>query len=96
MNDSYRNCTAANCSSDTAATVDYSTPTYATYMESHSSDTGTEHVLVYSLTTPYKVALIPPVITMSFGTQNALQARKVGNNLCSIDAMEPIFTITIN
>ena len=96
MNDAYKNCTAADCSSDSDATVDYSSPTYATYMESHSSDTGTEHVLVYALTTPYTVALIPPVITMSFGTQNALQARKTGNNLCSIDAMEPIFTITIN
>ncbi len=96
MNDAYKNCTAADCASNTDATVDYSTPTYATYMESHSSDTGTEHVLVYKLTNPYTVALIPPVIIMSFGTQNALQARKVGTNLCSIDAMEPIFTITIN
>ena len=95
MNDAYKNCTAADCASDTDATVDYSSPSYATYMESHSSDTGTDHVLVYALTTAYTVALIPPVITMSFGTQNALQARKVGNNLCSIDAMEPIFTVSI-
>ena len=95
MNDAYKNCTAADCASDTDATVDYSSPSYATYMESHSGDTGTEHVLVYALTTAYTVALIPPVITMSFGTQNALQARKVGNNLCSIDAMEPIFTVSI-
>ena len=96
MNDSYKNCTAADCASSSDATADYSTPTYATYMETHSSDSHATHVLVYKLTTPYTVAIQPPVITMAFGTQNALQARKVGNNLCSIDAMEPIFTITIN
>ena len=65
-------------------------------MESHSSDPDNYHVLIYKLTTPYTVAMMPPVITMSFGTQDAIQARKVGNNLCSLDAMEPIFTITIN
>ena len=95
MNDSYKNCTAADCASSTDATVSYSTPTYATYMESHTADTEATHILIYKLTTPYTVALQPPVITMSFGTQDALQARKVGNNLCSIDAMEPIFTIAI-
>jgi len=95
MNDSFTQCTHAACSSTSDGTVDYSTPTYATYMESHSADTGTEHILVYALTTPYTVTLIPPLVTMSFGTQNALQARKVGNNLCTIDALEPIFTVTI-
>ena len=95
MNDSYTQCVSADCSSSGAASVDYSTPTYATYMETHSADTGTEHMLVYALTTPYTVTLIPPLVTMSFGTQNALQARKVGNNLCTIDALEPIFTVTI-
>ena len=96
MNNSYKNCTLANCSTSSNVTVDYSTPTYATYMESHSGDTSDYHVLIYKLTTPYTVALQPPIITMSFGTQDAIQARKVGNNLCSLDAMEPIFTITIN
>ncbi len=95
MNDSYTQCASADCSSSGATSVDYSTPTYAAYMESHSADTGTEHILVYALTTPYTVTLIPPLVTMSFGTQNALQARKVGNNLCTIDALEPIFTVTI-
>ena len=95
MNDSYKNCTAADCASSSDATVDYSTPTYATYMESHSSDPSNYHMLIFKLTTPYTVAMMPPVITMSFGTQDAIQARKVGNNLCSLDAMEPIFTVTI-
>ena len=95
MNDSYTQCVSADCTSNGAASVDYSTPDTATYMESHSADTGTEHILVYALTTPYTVTLIPPLVTMSFGTQNALQARKVGNNLCTIDALEPIFTVTI-
>ncbi len=81
-----------------AASVDYSTPDYATYMETHSADTGTEHMLVYELTTPYKVSLIPPVMIMSFGTQNALQARTGttwGTDVCTIDALEPIFTVTL-
>jgi hypothetical protein len=67
-------------------------------METHSADTGTEHILVYALTAPYKVSLIPPVMIMSFGTQNALQARTDttwGANICTIDALEPIFTVTL-
>jgi len=50
------------------------------------------------LTAPYKVSLIPPVMIMSFGTQNALQARTGttwGADICTIDALEPIFTVTI-
>ena len=98
MNDSYTQCVSADCSSTGAASVDYSTPTYATYMETHSADTDTEHVMVFALTSPYKVALIPPTITMAFGTQEALQARTGttwGANVCTIDALEPIFTVTI-
>ena len=98
MNDSYTQCVSADCSSNGAASVDYSTPTYAAYMETHSADTGTEHMLVYELTTPYKVSLIPPVMIMSFGTQNALQARTHtawATDVCTIDALEPIFTVTI-
>jgi hypothetical protein len=98
MNDSYTQCVSADCSSSGAASVDYSTPNYAAYMETHSADTGTEHILVYALTAPYKVSLIPPVMIMSFGTQNALQARTDttwGANICTIDALEPIFTVTL-
>jgi hypothetical protein len=98
MNDSYTQCVNADCSSSGAASVDYSTPDTATYMETHSADTGTEHMLVYELTAPYKVSLIPPVMIMSFGTQNALQARtgaSWGTDICTIDALEPIFTVTL-
>ena len=101
MNDSYTQCVSADCSSSGAASVDYSTPNYATYMETHSADTGTEHVMVFALTAPYKVSLIPPVMIMSFGTQNALQARTGATaagwatDVCTIDALEPIFTVTI-
>ena len=98
MNDSYTQCVNADCSSSGAASVDYSTPDTATYMETHSADTGTEHMLVYELTAPYKVSLIPPVMIMSFGTQNALQARTGttwGADICTIDALEPIFTVTL-
>ena len=37
-----------------------------------SSDTHTE--LIYALTSPYTVTMIPPKITMSFGTAEALNA----------------------
>ena len=98
MNDSNKQCVNADCSSSTNSSVDYTTPDYATYMETHSADTGTEHVMVFALTAPYKVSLIPPVMIMSFGTQNALQARTHtawATDVCTIDALEPIFTVTL-
>ena len=68
-NDSYTICTNATCGATTGSTNDYTSPTYATYMESHDADTGTEHIMIYKITTPYTVSLIPPTIDISFGTQ---------------------------
>ena len=93
-NDSYLICTNATCSATAGSTNDYTSPTYATYMESHSADTGTEHVMIYALTSPYTVALIPPTIDISFGTQEAIGAADVGSR-CLMLAFEPVCTITI-
>ena len=57
------------------------------------SDDG-YHELIYSLTNPYTVALIPPKITMSFGTSEALSSNDVGD-LCNIWAEEPVFTVNV-
>jgi hypothetical protein len=95
QNDSYLVCTNATCSANNGgSTNDYTDPTYATYMESHSADTGTEHVMIYALTTPYTVSLIPPVIDISFGTAEAIGAADVGAR-CLMIAFEPVCTITI-
>ena len=94
-NDSYLVCTNADCSANNGgSTNDYTSPTYATYMESHDADAGTEHVMIYKLTTPYTVSLIPPTIDISFGTQEAIGAASVGSR-CLMLAFEPVCTITI-
>ena len=95
-NDSYLICTNADCSATAGSTNDYTSPTYATYMESHSADTGTEHVMIYALTSPYTVALIPPTIDISFGTAEAIGAVDAGGGArCLMLAFEPVCTITI-
>ena len=93
-NDSYLICTNADCSATAGSTNDYTSPTYATYMESHSADTGTEHVMIYALTSPYTVSLIPPTIDISFGTAEAIGAINVGPR-CLMVAFEPVCTITM-
>jgi len=96
QNDSYLICADATCSSTYAATNDYTSPTYATYMESHDADTGTEHVMIYELTAPYTVSLIPPTIDISFGTQEAIGATDPNSgSRCMMIAFEPVCTITI-
>ena len=95
-NDSYLICTNADCSETSGSTNDYTSPTYATYMESHDADTGTEHVMIYALTSPYTVALIPPTIDISFGTAEAIGAVDAGGGArCLMIAFEPVATITI-
>ena len=94
-NDSYLVCTNATCSANNGgSTNDYTSPTYATYMEGHASDFGEEHVMIYALTSPYTVSLIPPTIDISFGTQEAIGASDVGSR-CLMLAFEPVCTITI-
>ena len=93
-NDSYKICTNATCGAQSDSTNDYTSPTYATYMEGHDADTGTEHQMIYALSTPYTVSLIPPTIDISFGTQEAIGASNVGSR-CLMLAFEPVCTITI-
>jgi len=96
QNDSYLICANATCSATYAATNDYTSPTYATYMESHDADTGTEHVMIYELTAPYTVSLIPPTIDISFGTAEAIGATDPNSgSRCMMIAFEPVCTITI-
>jgi len=93
-NDSFTICTNANCTTNAPSTNDYSSPTYATYMEGHDADTGTEHIMIFALTSPYTVTMIPPTVTISFGTQEAIGASNVGSR-CMMIAFEPVCTITI-
>ena len=93
-NDSYKICTNATCGATSNSTNDYTSPTYATYMESHDADAGTEHVMIYKLTTPYTVSMQPPTIDISFGTQEAIGASDVSSR-CLMLAFEPVCTITI-
>ena len=60
----------------------------------HANDTGNDHVLIYKLTAPYVVTMMPPIIDIAFGTQDTIQANDVGS-LCMFDASEPIVTISI-
>ena len=95
-NDSYTICKDATCGDTSAGAVDYSSPTYATYMEGHDADTGTEHMMIFALTSPYTVTMIPPTIDISFGTQEAIGATDPGGgSRCMMLAFEPVCTITI-
>ena len=93
-NDSFTICTNDTCGTNAPSTNDYSSPTYATYMEGHDADTGTEHIMIFALTSPYTVTMIPPTVTISFGTQEAIGASNVGSR-CMMIAFEPVCTITI-
>ena len=96
QNDSYLICANPTCSLTYAATNDYSSPTYATYMEGHDADTGTEHIMIFKLTSPYTVSMQPPTIDISFGTAEAIGATDPGGgSRCLMIAFEPVCTITI-
>ena len=100
LNDQAVICTAANCASTSGAqTITYSQGSgSSTHQTQHANgSTDTSHVLVYTLTSPYTVAMIAPTIDISFGTNNAVKATEIGaTNLCNFDAQEPIVNITIN
>ncbi len=87
-------CAATDCSS-TGTTTSGSSCTYCAAMKSDLDSDDTEHVLIYSLTSPYTVTTKPPKVTMKFGTAEALSASDVTGTVCNIWAEEPIFTATI-
>ena len=65
-------------------------------MESHDADTGTEHIMIFKLTSPYTVSMQPPTIDISFGTQEAIGATDTASgSRCLMIAFEPVCTITI-
>ena len=97
-NDQMETCENAACSS----TSDPNTVEYdqgigsSTHQSTHAEgDTSDDHILVYTLATPYTVALISPTVDISFGTENAIKAAEVGTDLCTFEPQEPIVTITI-
>ena len=99
-NDQMKTCTAtdADCSSVSAAnTVEYDQGIgSSTHQSTHAEgDTSDDHILVYTLATPYTVALISPTIDISFGTQNAIKSQEIGTDLCTFEPQEPKVTITI-
>jgi hypothetical protein len=99
INDKASICTAADCSSaEDNQTITYSQGDgSSTYQTQHADgSTATDHVMIYTLASPYTVALIAPVLDISFGTQTAVKATEIGTtNLCNIEAVEPVVTISL-
>ena len=108
----YTQCLNASCSQRNATwnwnyAKDASELTSAIAMRTMRSSLTTDDIqLVYALSSPYTVALIPPTIDISFGTRNALGVQEVSNSagdgaptandgMCSFYPEEPIVTITI-
>ena len=108
----YTQCFNDDCSQSNSWSWDYainaSQLTSAIAMQTMRSSVDTDDVqLVYALSTPYTVTLIPPTIDISFGTRSALGVQEVSNSegsgtpsandgKCSFYPEEPIVTITIN
>ena len=109
----YTQCFNADCSQKNTSwswnyAKDASELTSGIAMRTMRSSLTTDDIqLVYALSTPSTVSLIPPTIDISFGTRNALGVQEVSNSegdgtpsandgMCSFYPEEPIVTITIN
>ena len=97
--DNYYLCANLTCGVGSAdQDMTYSTD-YATYIEQHAEgDATNDHVMVYKLASPYTVALLPPTMDISFGTQLAAGAYEISTGagtFCHMWAEEPSLTITI-
>ena len=107
----YTQCLKADCSLTGAWSWDYASVA-ATLGDAvamsiaRSSVTTDDVVLVYALSTPYTVTLIPPTIDLSFGTRNSIKAQEVcaagdtcnangTDGFCMFSPQEPQVTITI-
>ena len=77
--------------------MNYAQGTGSSLFQTQHADgsSATDHILIYKLTTPYTVTMMPPTIDISFGTSAAVGANEV-NELCQMWAEEPVVTITIN
>ncbi len=87
-------CTNNTCGATANQTFSYSC-THCTAQKTDLDSNDDYHELIYELSSPYTVSLIPPTITMSFGTAEALSANDVAGTVCNITAEEPVFTVTI-
>ena len=100
INDKYTRCNVAACggaggtTSDVTLSYDQGVGTSKHQTQHADGSLLNDHVMIYELTTPYTVSLIPPIIDISFGTNNAVGAAEV-NELCQMWAEEPLVTITI-
>ena len=97
-NNQMKTCTNAACSSLSGAnTITYAQGSGSSSYQTQHADgsTSDDHVMVYELTAPYKVALISPTIDISFGTSAAIKATEIGTDFCMFDTQEPVVTITI-
>ncbi len=109
----YTQCLVANCSTlnrtwswDYASTEAQLEDAIAMSI-ARSSVTTDDVVLVYALSAPYTVTLIPPTIDISFGTRNSVKAQEVcadggddcdasnTDGFCMFSPQEPQVTITI-
>ena len=68
--------------------LSYSSPTYATTM----TISGDSVLLIYELTAPYTAKFKAPLITVSFGTKNAVGANETS---CVMWLEEPLVAITL-
>tara|TARA_B100000579_G_scaffold95975_1_gene76004 strand:+ start:65 stop:835 length:771 start_codon:yes stop_codon:yes gene_type:complete len=87
-------CTNASCGGTANQTFSY-TCAHCTAQKTDLDSDDDYHELIYELSTPYTVTMIPPSITMSFGTAEALSANDVTGSVCNITPEEPVFTVTI-
>ena len=96
VNDTHIRCNTATCGNTTAGqTVTYAQGTgSSSFASTHASDTDNDHVLIYKLTAPYVVAMMPPIIDIAFGTKNTIEANDV-SGVCMFDVLEPVVTISI-
>jgi len=100
-NDQMKLCGNTECGAvglSDAQTVTYDQGSISTFQTQHADgSTSDDHVMVYELTAPYTVALIAPVIDISFGTSTAIKASEhpTQADLCYFEPQEPNVTITI-
>ena len=92
--DNVKFCLSTSCATTNDQTFSYSC-THCTAQKTDLDGDDDYHELIYALSTPYTVTMIPPEITMSFGTAEALSANDVTGSICNITAEEPVFTVTI-
>lgn len=99
MNHGTNNVKACRTNTSCAATANDTSGSSCTYCTAQKDDldAGDTHTeLIYALTKPYTVSMIPPKITMSFGTAEALQAVDTADaGFCNIYVEEPVFSATI-